>query len=510
MRKILTLLTVLSLSALVLAACGRDESASSASSLAPADSAVYAEFTLEPEGDQKRAIDAIVAKFPGSGSAGARLQELIEQGLREADAPITYRDDIKPWLGDEGAFFATAGGRSAELDTAAALLATDDEESARDALEKSFEGKAKEKSYKDVDYLLADDGETAAAVTDGVVVLGSKSGLEAALDAADGGSRLSDDEDYETALQDAAKDRLGLFYLNSPELFKATAQWQGAALPGSFRKFFEEPYVATVAADEDGVVFEASTPEALAKTVPFLGQGSELVNELPADSWLALAQPDLGKLADFYIDAFAPVAGGRDTIEGQFKAVTGLDLESEVLGWMGDFAVFARGTSKADLDGGLVVETTDPAATEKFLRRLLVLARAQNEPGTTVTALGLPGGGQGFSVRDADLAQPVHVVLRGDRLVVAYGDSAAEDAFDPAERLGDAPEFSAAAESLDGYEVSFYLAMGPVFDLIDSTPAAAEPGWQQAKPYLEPLSALVGGTSGDGDELRSAFRLIIE
>ena len=361
MRKILTLLTVLSLSALVLAACGRDESASSASSLAPADSAVYAEFTLEPEGDQKRAIDAIVAKFPGSGSAGARLQELIEQGLREADAPITYRDDIKPWLGDEGAFFATAGGRSAELDTAAALLATDDEESARDALEKSFEGKAKEKSYKDVDYLLADDGETAAAVTDGVVVLGSESGLEAALDTADGGSPLSDDEDYETALQDVAKDRLGLFYLNSPELFKATAQWQGAALPGSFRKFFEEPYVATVAADEDGVVFEASTPEALAKTVPFLGQGSELVNELPADSWLALAQPDLGKLADFYIDAFAPVAGGRDTIEGQFKAATGLDLESEVLGWMGDFAVFARGKSKADLDGGLVVETTDPA-----------------------------------------------------------------------------------------------------------------------------------------------------
>ena len=52
--------------------------------------------------------------------------------------------------------------------------------------------------------------------------------------------------------------------------------------------------------------------------------------------------------------------------------------------------------------------------------------------------------------------------------------------------------------------------MGPVFDLIDSTPEAAEPGWQQAKPYLEPLSALVGGTSGDGDELRSAFRLIIE
>jgi hypothetical protein len=30
------------------------------------------------------------------------------------------------------------------------------------------------------------------------------------------------------------------------------------------------------------------------------------------------------------------------------------------------------------------------------------------------------------------------------------------------------------------------------------------------KPYLEPLSALVAGTSGDGDDMRSAVKLVVK
>ena len=46
---------------------------------------------------------------------------------------------------------------------------------------------------------------------------------------------------------------------------------------------------------------------------PFFGQGSDLVNELPGDSWLALAQPDLGKLLDYYVETFAPRAWAAAT-----------------------------------------------------------------------------------------------------------------------------------------------------------------------------------------------------
>jgi hypothetical protein len=101
------------------------------------------------------------------------------------------------------------------------------------------------------------------------------------------------------------------------------------------------------------------------------------------------------------------------------------------------------------------------------------------------------------------------VFQRDDRVVVAYGDAAAADALAPTDRLGDSPEFSDAAQSIDGYAVNFYLAVAPVLELADSQ-AGGDPSWQSAKPYLEPLQALVSGTSGDSDELRSAFKILVE
>ncbi len=46
--------------------------------------------------------------------------------------------------------------------------------------------------------------------------------------------------------------------------------------------------------------------------------------------------------------AFAGVLGGRDVLEQQFRAATGLGLKEDVLSWMGDFAIFLRGESVDD------------------------------------------------------------------------------------------------------------------------------------------------------------------
>ena len=107
MRKLTLVLAALSIAALAAVGCGKDEAPSSASSLAPATSVLYGEVTLKPEGDQKEAVDTIVSKFPGQGSAGDRIQELVDKALKESDSGISYKDDIEPWLGDEAAFFVT-------------------------------------------------------------------------------------------------------------------------------------------------------------------------------------------------------------------------------------------------------------------------------------------------------------------------------------------------------------------------------------------------------------------
>jgi Protein of unknown function (DUF3352) len=510
MRTLTLLLCVLSLSALAVAGCGSDETASSADSVVPAGAVMYGEVTLAPDGDQQKALDTLVAKFPGQGSLGDRIRGVLDDALAEADRPLSYKNDVEPWLGDQAGFFLQGVGRDGELQSGAAMIATDDEDAAREALEKAVKGDSRERSHNDVDYLVSDSDDTAGGVVDGFLVLGTERALKAVIDTSDGGSPLADDDSFDEAISDIPEERLGIVYLNAPKLFEAVQRGAGGGQLESLAELFKEPYVTTMAAEGDGVVFEGDAPESLSNVVPFLGQGSDVINDLPGDSWLALTQPDLGKFLEFYVDAVAPSVGGRDVIENQLETATGLDLQSDVLGWMGDFGLFVRGTSLAELDGGLVVETTDPAATERFLSRLGQLARAQNDPGTRVEPLSAPGGGEGFTVRDDGVPQPIHLFVRGDRFVIAYGDSAARDAIHPPETLGDSQAFSEAAGSLDGYEPSFFLDMPSVLSLVDSTELSSDPQWAQIRPYLEPLTALIGGTSGDGDAVTQAFKIYME
>ena len=506
MRKLLLALVVLSIAALVAVGCGKDgEAASGASELVPAGSVMYGEATLKPDGDQKEAIDAILAKFPGGGQAGDKLKDLIEKGMRESDAPISFKEDIEPWLGDEAAIFIAKLGPDGG--TAAGLIATDDEDKARAALEKSAEGKLTKQSYKDVEYLI-DESEKAGAVFDGFLVLGTEAGVKAAIDTSKGGKQLSEDESYKNALDNAADDRLGFFYMNSPELLTSLRE-AGNPLPDSFSKFFEEPLVATLDADKDGVTFEGTLPEQIGRASLF-GQASDMVEELPGDSWLGMAQTDFGKLIDFYVEAFAGIAGGRDAIEQQLKEATGLDLQKDVIAWMGDFGVFVRGTRVSELDGALIVETTDEAASGRFISALERLAKTQGQGQVRVGPLTAPGGGTGFTASGAVIPKPIHVFQKSGRVVFAYGDAAASDAVNPDNTLGDAADYTAARDSLGDYDISFFLLAQPILDLVESTDAASDADWQKAKPYLEPLNALVGGTSGDGDSLRSAVKLIVK
>jgi Protein of unknown function (DUF3352) len=509
MRKLILILAALSIAVLAAAGCGsEDEAASGASELAPAGASMYGEATLKPEGEQKAAIDAILAKFPGGGEAGDKLKDLVAQGLRTSDAPVSFKEDIEPWLGDEAAFFASGLDASGNFKAAAGLVATEDEDAAEAALEKSAEGKLTRTTYKDVEYM-TDESDEAAAVLDGFVVLGSEPGVKAVIDTTEGGTPLSDDENYKNAIDDAADDRLGLFYLNSPELLKSLRQ-SGAPLPESFNSFFEDPFVGTLDADNDGLTFEGTIPEAFTRGSLF-GQGSELLNELPADSWLALAQTNLGEVVDFYIDAFAGAVGGRDTIAQGFRAATGLDLQRDLIDWMGDFGIFVRGTSVAELDGALVIETKDEAASGRLLGALERLARSQGQGSVEVGPLSVPGGGDGFTASGAGIPKPVHVFQRNGRVVFAYGDAAAGDAVDPGEALGDSAELSESRDSLGGdYDISFFVLVEPILALVESTDAASDADWQRAKPYLEPLSALVGGTSGEGGDLSSALKLIVK
>jgi len=511
MRKLLLSIAVLSAIALPVAGCGNDEeAASSALELVPAGSSVYAEATIDPEGDQQQAVDSILAKFPGGGDAGDKLKDLLEKAFRESDPPISFKQDIEPWLGDDVAFFVSELNPQSNAVAAAGLIATDDEDDAQAALGKLAEEKTTRKTYKDIEYLVggSDDSRAAGAVFDGFLVIGTELGVKAAIDTSEGGKNLSDDEAYTKAASEAAEDRLGLFYVDAKRLFESLPAAGLAGLQGLQNA---EPFVATFDADDDGVLLEAKVSEQVAKSLGTVGgSASELLTDLPAGSWFAASQGDFGQTLDGVVDSFAQSLGGRDVIERQFKAATGLDLRKDVTAWMGDVAVFARGSSLAELDGAVIVQTSDEQASGRFIAAIERLAREEGDGSVEIGRLSAPGGGEGFSARIAGAPKPIHLFQRSGRVVIAYGDAAAADAIDPDEKLGDSAEFTDARDSLGSdYELSFLLQVKPILDLVDSTDAASDADWQEAKPYLEPLSALVAGSADEGDEVRSAFKVVV-
>jgi hypothetical protein len=503
MLRILLTITALLSAIAVATGCGNGgSSAPGAASLAPAGAVVYGEATLDPSDDQQAAIDALIEKFPGQGSAGERIRGLLEKAFSESDTGLSFSKDIEPWLGDSAGFFVASLAPGADS-SAALLVATDDEDKARDAIEKAAKASdGKARSYKGHDYQAISGG--AAGVVDGWVVLGSESGFKAAVDTAEGGARIEDDDAYTTALDDAPEERLGFVYLNTPAFVKQLQKTGPGASLGPFAGLFKDPVLATFNATEQGVRLEATLPESLSAAFPILGESGGRAADLPADSWLAIAQPDLGKTISYFVDAFGGLVGGRDMLAQQLKAATGLDLDRDVISWMGDWSLFVRGESVAELSGALVVETSDEAASARFIDAVARLARKAGDAQVT----DMDGG---VTLSSPAVPEPIHLFQRDGKVVLAYGDAAAADALDPGEKLGDTQAYKDAQKALGGdYDLSFYLGFEPILALVDSTGAGDDEGWQKVKPYLEPLGAVVVGARKDGDKLRSAFGVTVK
>ena len=295
MPRILLTLTVLLTAIAVAAGCGSDGAPPPPAPhrWRPAGSLIYGEATLGPEGDQQAAIDALVAKFPGEGSAGDRIRGLMEKAFSESDTGLSYAEDVEPWLGDEAGFFVSS------LDPGAAAAppaggATEDE----DAQRRDREGGQDERQDR------ALQGPRLLHVR-----RRRRGGRGRRLGRARQRRRLQGRGRHRRgrrpdrgrrALHEDARGRprgaARLRVLQHPGVRRAAAASSAAARRSARSpELFEDPVLATLNANEHGVRFEATLPESLARRSRSSARAARRGAELPADSWLALAQPDLGK-----------------------------------------------------------------------------------------------------------------------------------------------------------------------------------------------------------------------
>ncbi len=478
--------------------------------LAPQDSVVYVNLFLDPSSSQKMAIKDLIARFPkieSTDKAGGFVDNLLNEAF--ANSGVDYTKDIKPWLGKQIAGYVAAPSSPGGTPRAALMIATTNEGAARDAVAKAQQSQGsaapEKKSYKGVDYEVMSDG-SADAVFDGFLVAGTEDGVKASIDTSQGDGSLEGSSSYNDAVGRLNGDRLLLGYVDSKRaqdlIQQAGSALQGEIFTGPFGTNASGPVAFDLYAKPDGVVFEGATQ--YDSSNPIAPADSGLMLSLPKEAWAALSVPGIGDLASKYLDALSTsgIPGfDSNSIDQRLKAETGLDLQQDILSWMGDAGLFVEGTTVAGVGGAFEIESTDPATSTATVAKLAKFLASQGAP-----VQPLPGGGEGFSIQSPDAPEPFSVIA-GDKVTVAYGTEATQDALSPSATLKDSQSFNDASNGLgDGYTPSLFVDFDAVSSLIESTPLGSDTTYDSdVKPWLDPLYYVAAGTKRDGSVQVSRF-----
>ena len=507
--------------------------------LVPQESIGYFNVFLSPSNGQKQALQDLVEKTPFDSPEEAlyELRSILDEGLK--DTGCNFEEDIDPWLGKQIAGFLSETGDGSDDQNegqGGVLVATDDADAALASLEECGDEdyrNAEDRSYEGVDYKFQDN--TAIGIVESYLVIATETGLKQVVDTAASGNSLEGSEKYENAVEPLTSDRIATFYLDVKEVLRQVGESgaggaeQSAAIQSFYGTVGDQPLAGGLFLRSDAIVFEyaAGVPEEGAAG-DLLGAAasaldSDVLSELPGGSWGALGIGSFGEYVDSTLDTFGQFTpGGRAVIEQQFEAATGLSLSEDVLSWMGDLGIFVQGTSPTTLSGGLVVETTDPAASARLIEALEKLARKEKAP---VKELTIPNA-EGFSIQDPFQPQPINVAASEDRVVVAYGNVATEQALEGGVTLAEDATFQVAAEAMgEGLTMSAYFEADSIQTLVEDTvlPSlttfdpesfesvpnveAQQTYEESVKPFIEPLSFIAFGSRIDDET--SLYRMVI-
>ncbi len=503
-------LAALSLLAALVAACGSGAASGDAdpAKLVPAGAMVYVEVTVRPEGDVRgEALDAAGKVLRTSDPEGG-IPRALDKALAQDDQKLDYDKDIKPWLGQRvGFWFGTRLDREGDPG-GAALIATTDPDAALDAFHKGAAGdKLTKRSYNGSDYEVNQDGVATGIVAD-FLVTGPEPEFKQVVDTS-GGKGLADADRYRTGVDQLDDNRLAHFYVDLARAFELARKSnpEDEQLPQleamvPFAKL--PPVVGSFSADGErlavDVAVKGNTANALG-SFGGLGGTSPLVKDLPGDSWVAFGAAKYGQQLNAMLNQYAGLFGGAAARQ-QLLQQYGIDLDQDVLSWIGDVAVFARGDSLATLDGGAVIQVTDADKAAKGFGKLVGLLQAAG--GVRVDPVSIKGAENAFAVTDDSTPKPIVLARSDEKVVIGYGRDAAEAALSPSSKFGDSDLYGRAKGALGDMDPSFVLSMPAVLGLVDSS-GQADADYQKAKPYLEAYDAIALGYDGGNNGGRVRF-----
>jgi hypothetical protein len=473
----------------------------------PENASIYLDATVRPTGTAAADAKAAAAKIFGTNDPGGRIISLIQGASKAAGHPITYQQDIAPWLGKKAALFLTSLGTNS---VGAAVVETTNPSAALATARKATGTTAtspQPQTYNGASYQaipLAHD--TVFGTVDNFLVEGDLAGFKAAVDAANGSS-LGDSSDFKDAIGGLPADRLGTFYTIPKTLLDSLPSTSlspnsRAAVETSAGDSLTEPVAGALSASADSVQLDATAGSNGVETPE-----SSLIGSVPSDSWLVIGDGNLGATIKDSLEKAKARYPSIDTAIQQIQSTTGATID-QLTAALGNAVVYVEGTTKSTVTGALLVESKDPSLTGRLIGQLQGLA--QFSGGSGLKPLSLSGGGTGFQVVLPNSTQPVEIAQQGNKLVIGYGAGSAQKTLSPASTIDSSPTFTKAKGQVSSLGTDFFLSFPDVFRLVESNGGAKKnPGFAQAKPYLDALDYLVegSGTESDKTEVKAVLGL---
>ena len=466
--------------------------------VAPAGSAVFVSAITRPQGTAKANVERLGRAILAKDDFAGEVKRLL--AMAGKDSPIDFQRDIEPWLGDRLAV-AVPSLSGPAFDPLVIGSSTDDAK-ARDALGRAVKS-PQDGSYRGVAYQHSADGRRAGAVVDHLAIYGSEENLKRAIDAAKG-TALATNTAYTRALAKLPPDALATGYVDLRGLIAGAGKVAGnSAASGLLGSVLGKDIVGIgfgAYADADAVRVEFAVPGtgAVADSVAG-GAAADALAAAPADAWLGIGLGNLGKTLSSALGALTASGGlgaiGTQALLGQAQQSLGLDIQRDLLSWMGSAHLFVSGTTADTVGGALVVHSTNPSATRHAVDKLAG-ALPPLLGGTPFSRID-SAGRTGFAI---PLGKSVRatVVASGETFVIAIGDRALNTALGRGARLGGTAGFKAISAKLSGAKPVLYLDLGQVADLVEAVGGSGK-DTQQAVAVLRRFTQLAaGGRNEDG------------
>jgi len=544
-----------------LGGCGSSHTAGTAAdpaTLVPATATVYAGADVRPQGDERSSALAV-------GSALTRQSDPylgLAQALRTPGSPpIDYESEVAPWLGRRAGVFVTSPGATGRIvaliaggvlgtsstglfpfasggTEGAFVLDTRDEGKARSFLTSRIEqAGAQATSYHGVAVDVA--AGVAFAFVDHFVVIGSESGVKAAIDTAFGGPSLARGATY-SKLQAAAPAGAIAHVYSNPATGPEGAPPHGPSgllrlLTGARAANISlVPSATSVAIDVDAVEVGATgTPGGLLASAV---EGGQAYDELPGESFLAVGLGHLGSTLGDDIEGLGEVVsllsglGGagegrapstalslRGVLAGLLAplgalAANSAQAKADFTSWMGSGGVFASGSSLLELKGAVVVESKNPALSRAAVSKLgALMARS----GSSVSPASIPGTDAAVGVRVNGLPIVLYIangtdLSGGTKFVIGLGEASVTDALTPPSTLATAASRAQAASILgEGIEPSLTVDVPSLVGILEAVGLGEEPTVSKLLPALRAITTVAGGGHSIGDGLER-FRVVAD